>query len=428
MNKELESRAKELWDRSERNNKFNSQFKFYPPQEGGRLVDDFQRLSEEIQSLTPTTTEEVQNNELKRRLSGEALLLDHTLKGHSYTFEDVVSLYGIDPEDIKGLKSWLMNNKDETLATIDKVYRKTEVNGYKLGIPKDIPLLNRQAEEFTTTHIGNYHKILSRQFEKLTSVGNFLKDIISLPTTDDRSYFNSLTKTLALSIPQICYLTEDKSLHIDERELLHLFGHEGMGHALNQIVTERSELPFFLKKESETTRASSESVAQYYEAIIFKDLASSQETQNDLGIKDKFADIYQNHIDIQLINLYYQKLYYYAITVLADKNLGDMSSPESKKEAISKRISLISEVTFNQGYAVNIVEKHQNDFDSQGNLSFKLAYELVYSAQPVQKVIDKMQQKGVLYDENGREKIDILLLTGFWTPIGLVENASTTVV
>ena len=424
MNKDIASRAEQLWGRAEKADKFNGKFNIYSFKEGSQLVDDFQRLSEAIPVTSPVrTTEEVHNNELKRRLSGEALRLDHSLSGHYYTFEDVLNLYGIDREDIDSLKSWLVENRDEALATIDRVYKATEVDNYRLPVPGDIPTFRRQAEEFAATHIGNYHKKLAKQFEDLTSVGTFLRDITSVPTTGDRSYFDPLTRMLALSIPAICYLTEDQSFHINERELIRLFGHEGMGHGLNKVVTEASDLPRFLKRFSEASRATVESVGQHYETVIFEDLASSPKTQAELGIAHKFGEIYQNEKDTRLINLYQRRLFHYAITVLADKELGDMSAPESKKDAISKRIALLSDVTLYPGYAVRIVEGSQHNFDSQGNLSIDLAREMVYSAQPTQRVIDEMKQKGILYDKDNRGKIDMLLLSGFWTPLGLVENA-----
>jgi hypothetical protein len=34
-----------------------------------------------------------------------------------------------------------------------------------------------------------------------------------------------------------------------------------------------------------------------------------------------------------------------------------------------------------------------------------------------------MEKRGVRYEGGGRANIDKLLLTGYWTPIGLVENA-----
>lgn len=426
MNRELLERADQLWDRADRADKFDSRFNTYPISEAGRLVTDFQILSEQIPEVVPpATTEDVHTNELKRRLSGEAVRLEHGLSGRFYTLDDVISLYGIDREvDIDSLRNWLVENRDEALATVDRVYQATEPGELRLPVPGDIPTFRRQTEEFAATHIGNYHKKLARLFEGLTPVGNFLRDITAMPTSRNRSYFHPLTKTLAIEIEGICYITQDQSLHINEAELLRLLGHEGMGHGLNAVVTDVSDLPNFLKRgTSLTTAATVESIGQHFEEVIFEDLADSPETQEELGIAHKFPEIYRNQKDTQLIKQYRNKLFYYVLTVLADPNLPNMSRPESREEGIRERVKLLSSVALYPGQAVGIVEGHQNNFDSQGNLSFDMTKELKYAATPAQRVIDEMTQRGVLYEGGDRGKIDALLLTGFWTPIGLVENA-----
>lgn len=426
MNPELESQAEYLWGRAEKAYKFNGRFNIFPYQEGSRLVNDFKNLSESISAVPqPNRTEDVHQNELKRRLSGEAVYLEHALSGHYYTFEDVLNLYGIDETDTSELRGWLQANRDNALETIDRVYAKTEVRDYRFSVPTDIPTFRRQSEEFAATHIGNFHKKLSKIFEERTHVGTFLRDITSVPTAEGRSYFDTFTNVLALGIPAICYITEDQTLHINERELIRLFGHEGMGHGLNKVVTDASNLPSFMKRNSESTRATVESVGQFYERVIFEDLASSPETQEELGIAHKFGELYQDEKDTQLINLYQRRLFHYGITVLADKELGDMGNPEMRRAVMQRKIELLSEVSLFPGFAVGFVENTQHNFDSQGNLSFGLAREMVYSAQPAQKVLEVMVEKGVEYDLTGRGKIDMLLLSGFWTPIGLVENAKS---
>lgn len=428
MNKELGQQADDLWTRSDKAYKFNSQFNVFPTQEGIRLVEEFKRLSADIpETPSPGNLEQVHHNELKRRLDGEAVYLEHALSGHYYTFEDVISLYGIDQEDTDSLRGWLLENREGVLDSIDRVYTATDVDELRLPVPADVPTFRRQAEEFSATHISNYQKKLAKLFEDLTQVGTFLRDINCQPTTNGRSYFNLYTKMLALGIPDICYTTEDQSLHINERELIRLFGHEGMGHGLNAVVTEQSDLPRFIKRNSESTRATVESVAQHFETVIFDSLAKSPKTQEDLGIAHKFGDLYQAEQDTRLINQYQRRLFQYAISVLADKSLGDLGHPETRRAATERRISLISDVALYPGYAVGFVEGNQQNFDSQGNLSFNLVSEMVYAAKPAQKVVEHAIQSGMKYEGDERGEIDMLLLSGFWTPIGLVENALVTV-
>lgn len=424
MSKEIFGEADSLWKRAEGAYKFSSKFNTFPYREGERIVDSFHRLAQEIRvPEIPKTQEDVFLRELRRRLEGEALFLEHNLSGHYYTFEDITNLYGIDKEDIDTLRDWLLENKEGTLEAIDRTYQNTQVEQYEIPVPVDIPRHRRQSEEFTLTYIEMYHRNFSALFSGLTPAGQFLRDIEAVPTTSERSYFSGLTKTLALGIPAICFITEDKTLHINERELIKIYGHEGMGHGLNKIVTDASDLPASLKRESESTRATSESVAQFYESVIFEELSRAPEVQRKLDISHKFQSIYKEERDTQLISQYQRRLFQYAIKVLADKELGDISSSEQRRSSVQRRVEALSEVALFPGYAVRLIEHYQNSFDSQGNLSFETAREMVYAAQPAKKVVEVMKAKGIEYDQEGRSKIDFVLLRGFWTPAGLVENS-----
>lgn len=427
MNPELLEQAELLWEQSDRAVKFQGRFNTYPFRRGIRLVDQFYQLGEGIHvEESPTTREEVFTSELKRRLRGEGVYLDHLLSGRFYTFNEVLDLYGIDREDTDELKAWLIEHKEEVLDTIDRVFDGTEVDDFRFDLPLDIPLFQDQAKAFADIHIGNYHRKLGALFNELTEVGTFLRDINAVPSLQGRSYFNPHTRTLALGIPAICYITPDNTLHIRERELIGLFGHEGMGHGLQKVISDASDLPQFLKRDSESTRATTESVGQFYEAVIFDDLLQAPKTLRDLGIDHIFPQIYKEEQDTQLISTYQRKLFHYAITILADKSLGNMDNPETRNEAIRKRQELLSEVVLYPGYAVWFIESNRNNFDSDGNLSFNLAREIVYVAQPVQRVLGVMKDIGISYDSKGRSKIDKLLLAGYWTPIGLVDNARVT--
>jgi len=107
-------------------------------------------------------------------------------------------------------------------------------------------------------------------------------------TTNIRSYFDPIREIIALSIPSICYQTEDSGLNINEIELIKLYGHEGMGHALNYVLTGENDLPYFLKTITIATKSTKESVAQFYENVIFNDLDLVKMFQ--LGLK-KYVNI-----------------------------------------------------------------------------------------------------------------------------------------
>jgi hypothetical protein len=192
-----------------------------------------------------------------------------------------------------------------------------------------------------------------------------------------------------------------------------------MGHALNQVITKTNGLPYFLTKDTPLTSATMESVAQFYQNVIFEDLKNSPETQRDLGIQHSFGDIYQESKDISQLQEYQLKLFQYAITVLADKDLGQPQDPIT----LGKKGDLLNEVTLDPTYPLHFVEQHRYSFDSQGNLNPQLVGELRYCAQPVQRALDEFAKQGVQYEGDGRSKIDATLLKGFWTPIGYVNNA-----
>lgn len=423
MDRELVQEAEVLWQRSERASRFASRLNVYPMKEGLALVEELQKLGGLIPEKTaPDTEEHVLERELKRRLGGESLALDHHLSGRYYTFGDVVSLFGIPDEDLTGLRGWLKEHKPETELAIQRAYENTEVEGYQLPVPMDISSMASQAEGYCTTYINNYHEKLGKLFRQRTDVGEFLRDIRSVPTTNPRSYFDPQTHTLALGIPDICYMAEDRTLHIRERQLIRLFGHEGMGHGLNFVITQASNLPFFLQESSMATTASLESVAQYFERIIFDDLAHSPKTQKDLGVAQEFDEIYQEEKEIQLINEYQLRFFQYAITVLANTELGSPEDPQT----IKRKIELLSELALYPAHAVSIVESNKDRFDSQGNLNPALVSELRYCAQPVRRVIDIFKEAGFEYEGENRSMTDMVLLRGFWTPIGMVENARVT--
>ena len=409
-----------LLKKLDRMDKFGSKYNVFPYQEAARTVTEMKELANSIPDIeSPENQDQLMQSELKRRLNGEALTLDQRITPRYYDFDTVISMYGIPESDINGLREWLVANKPKTQESIERLYQTKDIQNYELGLPADIPGVRRQAEEFAAVHIQKYHKRLGKLLQDLTQVGEFLRDISAVPTTEGRSYFHPITNTLAIGIPAVCFTTEDGSLQIRERDLITLYGHEGMGHALNQVITKTNGLPYFLTKDTPLTSATMESVAQFYQNVIFEDLKNSPETQRDLGIQHSFKDIYQESKDISQLQEYQLKLFQYAITVLADKDLGQPQDPIT----LGKKGDLLNEVTLDPTYPLHFVEQHRYDFDSQGNLNPQLVEELRYCAQPVQRALDEFAKQGVQYEGDGRSKIDATLLKGFWTPIGYVNNA-----
>ena len=420
MTEELFGRSEGLLKRLKKASKFGTKFQVYPYQEAGRVVQELTALAGTIPQIeSPQSKDDVIQAELKRRLNGEATILDHYLSGRPYDFDTVIAMYGIPRSDITQLRKWLEGNRARTLDSIDRLFQSTDVKNYELGLNVDVPNVRRQAEEFGAVQIQKYHKKLGRLLQDLSRVGEYLRDINAVPTTNERSYFNPLTTTLAISVPAIVYSTEDGSLHLRERELIKPYGHEGMGHALNHVVTHANGLPYFLTRQSTLTEAAMESVSQFYQHVLFEDLKKSPETQKELGIRHIFDEIYQEARDITRLEEYRLRLFQYGISLLADKSMGDPHDPN----VMRKKVELLSEVTLDPSFPLGFVEQNRYSFDSQRNLNPQLVSELRYAAQPVQRALEEFAQRDIKYDSKGRSKIDETLLKGFWTPIGFVDNA-----
>lgn len=421
MNKELLQEARTLWEKDEKIAKFGSKFEVYPTQEVEQVYQGLNRLAEQIPNHpSAQSTETLHEAELKRMLATRIMTLEHFLHGTPYTLDDVIKMYGIESNDLADVKLWLLANRTKTQDAIVRLFSSTNVASFQLALPYDIPRIRRQAEGLAETEIENYHETLGNLFTELTSAGNYVHAIKPVPSTVDRSYFNPHTRTLAISIPAICYVVERGSVRLKERELLRLFGHEGMGHGLHQVITNASDVPFFLKKSSASTTATEESITQHYERVIFEDVKQSKKTQRELRIADNFDEIYQEELDTRQITDFNRNLFYYGILVLADKPLGNPQDPD----VIRKKMELISEVALNPGAARGFVEQHKYKYDVDGNLDDNLVSELRYSSQAVKRALEVLQGHGIHYDnKDDRSYIDMTFLTGYFTPVGFVQKA-----
>ncbi len=420
MEIELLTRSEELLKEIDRIDKFGTMHGIYPYETMGKLAKSLNGLSESMEVVeNPKTQEQVIASELKRRLRGNSFQLNQMLSSEYPDFNVITSLFGIPTEDINSLKGWLSANKEATIKAIERLYESGDVKQYELRLQADIPQVAEQAAGYLDLSLKNHHHVIGAMLQKLTNVGGFLRDIKPAVTTDDRSYFNGITKTLAISLPGVCFTTEKGLPQIRKRELVEVYGHEGMGHGLNRLLTDSATLPFFLTSESLQTSSTAESVAQFYERRIFEDLRKNPDVLKELDLLHKFDDMYGEHKAVELIEVYKRALGHYAIFVLGDKSFGDPKDPE----VVKRKIETLEEVTFAPGFPVAFVEGKNNRFDSQGNLDYKLTRELRYCAQPVQRALQEFEKQGILYEGSQRSLIDRTLLTGFWTPQGYVENA-----
>jgi hypothetical protein len=413
MNEPIVEEAEQLLKRIGKIGRFESKYNVFPYKEAVNIVDKLNLITDSLPDIRNVTSRsELVDSELKRRLIAESMRMEQKLSGRHYDFDTVIGIHGIPDKDIEDLRPWLEKNRDSALESIENLFETRDIESHELSLPLDIPGMRRRVQENAEDDIHRYHTTLGEMLQELTKVGNFLRDICAVPTEEDRSYFNSLTNTLALGIPSIYYLNEDGSLGTRERELVRLYGHEGMGHGLNYMLSESDDLPYFLRKSSAVNEATLESVAQFYERVIFDDLKNSPETQRKLDIEHKFDGVYQEAQDASQLFDYRSKLYQYAISLLGNKDIGNET-----------RVSLLSDVTLDPNYPLGVVGHYRNSFDLEGNLNYNVVGELRYCAQPVKRALDEFERRGTSYEGKGRSVIDEAFLRGFWTPEGFVDNA-----
>ena len=409
-----------LFERLEKINKFGAKYSFAPFRETTKLFQDMYKIADRIPEIhNPKNKEELWKSQIKRRVRGEASYLEQKLGGGEYDFDRVLKILGISRTDIDSLKPWLEENIGDTQKAIERIFNSRAIEGYEIPLRVDIPSVRRQSEEVVGAHIQKYHQVLGKFSQGLTDVGEFLRNINAEPTTEQRSYFNTLTKTLAISIPTVCFSTEDRVLKIRERELIRIYGHEGMGHALNDVLSNSNNLPRFLKESSSLTISTEESLAQFYEKTLLENLRESPETQRKLGLEHKFDEVYQEAKNNEQLCEYQRKLFHYGISVMGDKSLGKHDNPKT----VRKKIEILSKVAINKSYVSDLVHKNRYNVDPKGNLNSELVAELRYCIQPIEYALEEFKKRGLDYNKDWRSIIDKTFLQGFWTPTGFVDNS-----
>jgi hypothetical protein len=420
MNEEPLSEFGDFLKESEKITKFHSAYDEWPISRIEELLGDLNKLNDTIKLYEePKTPDELIESELKRRLLGQVSFLEQCLGDHYEDFNKIIDTYGIPRSDIADLRPWLEEHKDEAILAIERLYKNRESIGYELPLLVDIPSIRRQSEKVSGAHIERYHKIIGEFLQKLTKVGGYMRSISASPTINSRSYFSPLIKNIAISLDAILFSDEDGILHLRDRELIRIYGHEGMGHALNYVVSKGDELPYFLTESSSLTLPTEESVSHFYQSRIFEDLKKDPEIQRRLGIEDCFEEIYREQRDRGFIQDFRNRQGFYAITVLGNKSLGE---PE-KRDVMDKKAEILKGICLPNDAPYYFLERRRKSFDSRGNLDRSLVSELVYCARPVDRAMREFNNKGINYSRDERDLIDKTFLEGYWTPIGFVDNS-----
>jgi len=160
---------------------FSSKYRGIPVNELVRVINGMRCLEDSLPNITtPKNADEATTNELKRRLHGEAAHLDHWVSGEPYDFETVVDIYRIPKEDLEELRPWLLENKEPTQKSIERLFGKSDVQSFELPLAADIPSVRRAAEEVARTKIQHYHRVIGRYIQRLSQIGYCQLFVISV--------------------------------------------------------------------------------------------------------------------------------------------------------------------------------------------------------------------------------------------------------
>lgn len=249
----------------ERMQKFSAEFGVVPPQVAVDLQTKLGEYSNGLAFINqPSSRIEAIQNEYGRRLGAEALILKRSSSSEPMTFEEIKGMYGVTKADIDALRPWLEDNRPIMIDALNGLYANSEIDNYRLPISGDVPKIRKGAELFAEQKINSYMKVIGALLKEKSGLD--LSIIDAVPTTIDRSYFNGITRQLALSIGRIGYSTKNELYNLDILQMLRLIGHEGMGHALNNLASDNKELPLILRQVgSALTSGTAESIAQHFE-------------------------------------------------------------------------------------------------------------------------------------------------------------------
>jgi len=372
----------------------------------------------------PKTLDDLLSSELYKRLESNKRYLDKKINDESDDFESVKTQFAIPEDDLAYLESWLKDNKEKVPEAINLVYiSDTKLDRTDLSPLFDIPEIKEKANIAAKETITRYHSALSKMIEDYIPTDNQLSKIKVYRTMTNRSYFMLNFNLLAISIMNILSMGDDTNIIINHGTLIKQYGHEVMGHALNSILTKMSDLPDFVKDGLDgIIKSTGESVAQHFEKTIFETLQESPETQKELGIDSIYDSIYKINTSLSFVDEYQLKLMQYEIAIIAENPNENKSS-----EGIKKKLSRILDISIDPKLSRLRVDNMRHNIDFDGNLNPVFMSELKYAAKPVDRAIREFEKRGLYYsDPNDRKIIDRTLLTGYWTPSGLVANAKLT--
>ncbi|HLB51933.1 hypothetical protein A3F07_02190 [candidate division WWE3 bacterium RIFCSPHIGHO2_12_FULL_38_15] len=403
--KDLISKGNKLYERVlKREFHFDQPYSIIDLEYTRNLLSDFKMLSGELPKIEgPKSLDEILVYELSKICNNQIQNLEDEFNPSIKTPEQVISMYEVTSKDLDEIKKWLSTNKDKVIAANLRqmeAYSSSRRSEVALGSPK----IRVDAEFLVLRYVDNFKKVLSEFFSDFPGVPQLLDEyIISVESDNSRSYADKVAKASYLSVAKCCYMLDGKINLIPER-LISLLGHEVLGHCLNYINTDLSDLPLYIKENlNAMTSASKESVADHFESLVFEFLNGNKNAADSMGFEEDFENIYNRFKDTRILMDYWNKLSMVGYWILSNTKVDDFN--KQVKELLTYSIDI--------KWPASFVNRHRQDWNrSTGLLLPKFVSELRYSVNPVKEML-----AGV--NDARKSKIEKLILVGNWTPTSL---------
>lgn len=369
-----------------------------------RIMNDLQKLSNEIPCIdSPKTKEEMFVKELKNLAKGVVFDINDDISKNIATPEEVMEMYCIKQEDIDENKAWLLENRD-TIVKANRNLLENETSQLTSKILLEIKDIRTDGIKMAQEHIDEMGDILKKHFGQLPGITELFNIYKIYPEAQGtRSATHKVSKIITIAVKNILSM-KGHELVFNLEEFLKIYSHEVLGHGLNFVLTASREFPFFIQDGLflPITGATKEAVSQYFQEWFFDKAVGNPEICKILGKYEPFELIYSRYKDTNILDKYWSKLAHVGLYALATTKADDHDN----------QIKEISKYSISPKYAANFVNKRRNEWNkATGLLLPSQVSELRYAVDPVSKVISLGEVS----------KIEQLILTGCWTPTGLID-------
>lgn len=218
--------------------------------------------------------------------------------------------------------------------------------------------------------------------------------------SNPRSVFNSQEESIGIStIETLRQHGREVDVHIPSLAI-HI-GHEGAHWRQHVKTTSTRTLHPLFQRQDPTIRATQESIASFFESQAVETLTSEKNQQEAVA---------------WWINVQYA-IWFSRLSLLTFTADTDALLDPQKRATVLEYLAQFALVRGAENEEYNVFSSNVID----GTPHPHLLEELPYTSTVVQREIDKLQQRGIFYNENQRA-INNVLLTGYYTPPGLAAR------